>query len=72
MCIIVLYKYITAHLNRSIQIHYRSLEPYYTNTLPLTWTVLYKYITAHLNRIIQIQYRSYLYNTVQVSGSVFV
>jgi hypothetical protein len=50
----VLYKYMTAHMNRSIQIHDLLLEPYYTNTLPLTWTVVYKYITTHLNRSIKI------------------
>jgi hypothetical protein len=69
---------LTSQLNRSIQIHYRSLEPYYTNKLALTWTVVYKYMTDHLNRSIQIHDWSlersihYLYNTVQVIGNVFV
>jgi hypothetical protein len=77
----------TSHLNRSIQIHDFSLEPYYTNTWPLTWTVVYKYMTSHLHRSMQIHDLSerscicilrfkwevmYPYTTVQVSGHVFV
>jgi hypothetical protein len=48
----VVYKYITAHLNCSMQIQDWSLETEYANTWLITWTVVYKYMTAHLNRCI--------------------
>jgi hypothetical protein len=44
----------TANLNRTMQIHDRSLEPYYANTWTLTWTIVYKYMTAHLIHNMQI------------------
>jgi hypothetical protein len=62
----VVYKYMTSHLNCSIQIHDWWLELYYTNTWPVTWTVTYKYMSSQLNRSIQMHY------TVQVTGHVFV
>jgi hypothetical protein len=65
----VVHKNMTDHLNRTIQKHDWSLEPYYSNTWLITWTVLYKYMTDHLSCSVQIMY---LYTTVQVSDDVFV
>jgi hypothetical protein len=60
-----------AHLNRSIQIHDCSLEPWYTKTWLITWTVVYS--KRSYMCILRFKWAvMYLYTTVQVRGDVFV